>query len=57
MLVGGVSKLPTLTMAGVDCVTGTLLYCINFCDIDGGGGSSKVGRLDAADLRAVKLCG
>lgn len=55
MLDGGVSRFPTLTIAGVACVAGRLPYCKNFCDIDGGGGSSKLGRFDAADLRAVKL--
>ena len=28
---------------------------MNFCEIEGGGGSSKFGRCDAADLRAVRL--
>ncbi len=57
MLDGGVSRFPTLTIAGVDCVVEMfeLLYVMNFCEIEGGGGSSKFGRFDAADLRAVRL--
>lgn len=55
MLEGGVSRFPTLTMAGVDCVAGTFPSCRNFCAIFDGGGSSKLGRFEAADLRAMRL--
>jgi hypothetical protein len=54
---GGVRTL--LTTAGVGCVVlvgayAGYLLCI--ADRWSGGGSWKVGRLEAADLRAVKLC-
>lgn len=52
---GGVRRFPTLTIDGVDCVVGRVVYVMNFCEIAGGGGSSKLGRCDAADLRAVRL--
>lgn len=55
IFVGGVSRLPTLTIAGVVCVTLAPEYGMYFCGIAGGGGNSKLGRLDAADLRAVRL--
>jgi hypothetical protein len=57
-LLGGVSKFPTLVTepggADEDCeefIEEKVLYC------GGGGGSSKLGRLDAFGLRAVKLEG
>lgn len=55
-VLGGVSRLPTLVMLPADgavevLYVGYLLFCI----CDSGGGSSTLGKLDAADLRAVKL--
>lgn len=61
-VLGGVSKLPTLARfveIGEACVVARPTYGWNFwcrCD-NGGGGSSKLGRLEAADLLAVKLEG
>lgn len=52
---GGVRRLPTLTVAGVDCVVFMLENGRNLCESCGGGGNSKLGRFEAADLRAVKL--
>lgn len=56
--VGGVSRLPTLTLTGEGCET--LVDVMYFCDAaaaedicDGGGGSSKLGRLEAAGRLAV----
>jgi hypothetical protein len=53
---GGVSRFPTLMFAG----PGWLLEMGGYFPwktCSGGGGSSKLGRFDAADLRAVKLGG
>lgn len=52
---GGVKRLPTLTIAGVDCVVFMLEKGKNLWESCGGGGNSKLGRFEAADLRAVKL--
>jgi hypothetical protein len=54
---GGVKRLPTLTIAGVDCVVFMLEKGKNLWESCGGGGNSKLGRFEAADLRAVKLEG
>lgn len=58
LLLGGVRRLPTLVnvVAGVGFTPG---YCWYFwCSPEsGGGGSSKLGRLEAFGLRAVKLAG
>lgn len=53
---GGVSRFPTLTLAGDGCVALMVENGGYFCDRCGGG-SSKVGRFEAADRRAVKLEG
>jgi len=49
----------TVLIAGVGCVWLVCVYVgYLLCRADrwSGGGSWKVGRLEAADLRAVKLC-
>ena len=53
---GGVKRLPTLTFAGDGCVVLIVENGRYFCG-NCGGGNSKFGRFEAADLRAVKLAG
>lgn len=59
MFVGGVKRLPTLTAAATCCPLMALeLPFVNewyFASSFGGGGNSKLGRLEVADRRAVKL--
>ena len=46
----------TLLTAGADCEVGAYAGYLCIPDRWSGGGSWNCGRLDAADLRAVKLC-
>ena len=54
---GGVRRLPTLVMLPADGAEDVLYVGYLCCMCDSGGGSSTFGKLDAADLRAVKLGG
>lgn len=55
LLDGGVRRLPTLVSEALGC--DELMGKLNLLGwkLDGGGGSSKLGRCDAFGLRAVKL--
>ena len=67
---GGVSRLPTLTLAGGCCGAMALIPALGWvlddvtylCEDalvdcwEGGGGSSKLGRFEAAGRRAVSGC-
>lgn len=54
-LLGGVSRLPTLIVAGVCCEFAVDAKEWNFCCSCGGGGNWKSGKLLVAIRRAVRL--